>query len=188
MTVLDGFLILIGITIVLLCAMEGLLRSFIMLVAFYFIVSGIGIVTLATDALSGMATSLNQVTGGTGVPNVILTQTIAFAGLTFPLFILAYILSKMTFPETTMPKLKVMDNILGFLLGAVLGLIVMAVIYGTWGTAVSVQWKNRQIWNSMKFVYVYAGLRPLMRQVLAYFRPALLLFVFTEYPPFFFMH
>ena len=121
MTVLDGFLILIGITIVLLCTMEGLLRTFIMLVSFYFIVSGVGIVTLATDALSGMATSLTQVTGGTGVPNVTIAQTVAFAGLTFPLFILAYILSKMIFPETEMPKLKVYGQYLWVALGHSLG-------------------------------------------------------------------
>lgn len=188
MTVLDGFLIMIGITIVLLCTIEGLLRSFIMLLSYYFIVSGVGIMTLATEALGGIATALSQVTGGTGTPNLLLTQTVAFAILAFPLFIMAYILSKVIFRETAMPKLKFMDNVLGLFLGVVLGLVVMATIYGVWGSAVSVQWKNRQLWNNMKIAYVYAGLRPLMRQVLASFRSALLLFAFTEYPPFFFLH
>ena len=188
MTILDGFLLLIGMTIVLLCTMEGFLRSFIMLLAFYFIVSGAGIVTLATNALYGIAVALSQVAGGNGTPSIIITQSIAFAGLFFPLFILAYVLSKMTFPETALPKLKWMDNILGLLTGIILALVVMAVIYGTWGAAVSVQWRNRQLWNNMRFIYTYARLRPVMGQALAYFRPTLLLFAFTRYPPFFFLH
>jgi hypothetical protein len=186
MTILDGFLILIGITIVLLCAMEGLLRSFILLLSFYFIVSGAGAMTLATNAFRNAIVAISRAGGGTGVPNLTIAKTIAFAGVAFPLFILAYILSRMVFPETELPKLKVFDNILGLLVGVILALIVMGVIYGTWGTAVSVQWGNRQAWNTMKVAHVYARLRPMMQQVLAYFRPILLLFRFTQYPPFFF--
>ena len=188
MTVLDGFLILIGITIVLLCTMEGLLRSFIMLLSFYFIITGAGMVTLGTEALRGIAVALSRATGGSGAPNMIVTQTVAFVGLAIPLFIGAYILSKMVFPETTIPKLKWLDNVLGLLLGVVLALVVMAVIYGTWGTAVSVQWHNRQTWANMRFIYAHARLRPVMGQVLAYFRPFLFLFAAIEYPPFFFLH
>jgi hypothetical protein len=188
MTMLDGFLILIGVTIVLLCTMEGLLRSFIMLLAFYFIITGAGMVTLGTEALRGIAVTLSRATGGAGAPNMVVTQAVAFAGLAIPLFIGAYILSKVVFPETTMPKLKWMDNVLGLLLGVVLALVVMAVIYGTWGAAVSVQWHNRQAWLNIRFLYRHARLRPLMGQVLAYFRPFLFLFAATEYPPFFFLH
>ena len=114
------------------------LQSFMMLLALYFVITGAGMVTLATDALRGIAVSLSRATGGAGAPNMIVTQAVAFAGLAIPLFIGAYVLSKMTFPETAIPKLKWMDNVLGLLTGIVLALIVMAVIYGTWGAAVSV--------------------------------------------------
>ena len=89
MTILDGFLILIGITIVILCAMEGLLRSFIMLLAFYFIVSGVGAVTLATNAFRNTILTFNELAGGTGVPNMLIAKVIVFTGLVFPMFILA---------------------------------------------------------------------------------------------------
>jgi len=185
MTFLDGFLIVVGIAIVIVCAMEGVLRALVGLLAFYLIVSGMGMVVLATNMLRGLAVSISQVAGSTSVPSLISIQTITFAGLTFPLFIFAHIVGKALFPETTLPEIKILDNILGLLVGVVLALVVMSVIYGTWGAAVSVQWQNRQAWNSMKIAYVYAFLRPLMGTVLSYFRPTLVLFSLTGYPPFF---
>ena len=185
MTVLDGLLILLGAVIIILCTMDGLLRALMMLLAFYLATTIAGMITLATDTLQNIAVALSRVTGGSGVPNMAITETIAFASFAVPLFVGAYFLSKMAFPETTLPKLHALDNILGLFAGVVLALLIAAVIYNTWGVAVSVRWNNSQAWYRMQVAYAGAFLRPYLHQVLAYYRPTLFLFDLLHYPPFF---
>lgn len=183
MTILDGLLILIGVIVIILCAMDGLLRALVMLVSFYLIITATGMLTLATDMLHSIARSLVDVVGGR-VPSVVMTQTIIFAVLTVPLFIGSYFIGKMLFRDTTLPKLQVLDNIFGAIIGIVLALLIMAVIYNTWGVAVSVRWHNAQAWYNMWSAYSGSLLRPYMRETLISYRP-ILLFRFVEYPPFF---
>jgi uncharacterized membrane protein required for colicin V production len=185
MTILDGLLILIGAAIIILCAMEGLLRTLMMLLGLYLATTIAGMVTLATDALHDITAALIRATGGSGVPNMTITETVTFAGFAIPLFVGIYFLSKMAFPETTLPKLHALDNLLGLFLGVVLALVVMAVFYNTWGVAVSVRWSDPQLWNQMRHAYFRAFLRPYLHQVLAYYRPTLFLFDLLRYPPFF---
>lgn len=185
MTTLDGFLILLGATIVLLCAMEGLIRTLILLLSFYLVTTAAGLLTLATEAIRGIAIALTRATGAGGVPNMVMAQTVAFVGLGIPLFVGAYLLSRMTFPDTTIPKIQWLDNVLGLLVGIVLALVIMAVTYNTWGVAVSMRWENVHLWQNMQAAYVGSGLQPLMHQVLLAYKPFLFLFAMTEYPPFF---
>ncbi len=184
MTVLDGLLILLGAIVIIVCAMDGLLRAVIMLVSFYIITTATGMITLATEVLRGIAVSLVSVVGGR-VPSLTITQTIIFVALTAPLFIGIYFISKVIFRDTTLPKLQVLDNILGAIIGIVLALLIMALIYNTWGVAVSVRWQNTQAWYSMRNAYAGAFLRPYMRQMLAIFRPWFFMFSILDYPPFF---
>ncbi len=184
MTILDGFLILLGVLIILFCAMEGLVRTFIMLVSFYLATTAAGMVTLATNAMHSIAVTFNRVAGGSGTPNMARAETIAFAGIIIPFFIGAYLLSKATIPDTTLPKLHAFDNIFGLLLGIILALCMMAVFYNTWGVAVSVRWNDVQLWARMRFAYMGAFLRPYMHQALAGYRGALFLFGLFRYPPF----
>lgn len=184
MTVLDGLLILIGLVVIIMCAMDGLLRAVVMLVSFYLITTAAGLLTLATEAIRGVAVALVSVVGGR-VPSLIMTQTIVFVVLTVPLFIGSYFIGKMIFRETTLPKLQVLDNILGAIVGIVLAALIMALIYNTWGVAVSMRWQNVQTWHSMRMAYAGSFLRPYLREVLITCRPLFLMFRFMEYPPFF---
>lgn len=184
MTILDGLLILLGLTVVILCTMEGLLRTVILLVSFYLITTATGLFTLATEMFRGIAVSLANVTGGS-VPNLIMTQTVVFTILTLPVFVGFYFISKAAFPETALPKLHALDNVLGAFVGIALALLIMALIYNTWGVAVSVRWQDTQTWYSMRNAYAGAFLRPYMRETLAIFRPWYFMFSMLEYPPFF---
>ncbi|HOT92561.1 MAG TPA: CvpA family protein [Anaerolineae bacterium] len=184
MTILDGFLILIGVLIIILCTMEGLLRALIGLFGFYIAVTVAGLVTLATNMLREIAVALSRATGS-GVPNMIIAETIAFVGLSVPLFIGIYLLSKLLFPDTTLPKLRALDNILGLLIGVVLATLVMAVFYNTWGVAVSTRWNNLQLWYNMRYAYLGAFLRPYLHQALIYYRSVFFLFTLIRYPVFF---
>lgn len=184
MTVLDGLLILLGLIVIILCTMDGFLRAVVTLVSFYLITTATGMLTLATDMLQGVARALADVVGGR-VPNMTMTQTIIFVVLTVPLFIGSYFVGKALFQDTTLPKLQVLDNILGAIVGIVLVMMMAAVIYNTWGFAISVRWQNVQIWNSMRTAYFGSFLRPYLRELLVTFRPLFVMFSFLDYPPFF---
>jgi hypothetical protein len=184
MTILDGLLILLGAIVIILCTMDGFLRAVVTLVSLYLIVTATGLLTLATDMLHGIARALVSVVGG-HVPNMIITQTVIFAVLTVPLFVGAYFIGKMLFRDTTLPKLQVLDNILGAIVGIVLALFIMALIYNTWGVAVSVRWQNVQTWHSMRMAYMGSFLRPYLREILYTYRPLFLMFSVIDYPPFF---
>lgn len=184
MTVLDGLLILIGLIVVIVCAMDGILRAVGMLVSFYMITAAAGLLTLATEALRGIVVALVGVVGGS-VPGLLMTQTIVFVALTAPLFIGSYFIGKAILRETNLPKLRVFDNIFGAFAGIILALLIMALIYNTWGVAVSMSWRNAQAWHSMRMAYTGSFLRPYMREVLVIYRPFLLIFKFLGYPPFF---
>lgn len=184
MTILDGLLILLGLLVIILCTMDGLLRSVVTLVSFYLITTAMGLVTLATDMLYGVARALTELVGG-GVPSMVMTQTIIFAAFTILLFVGAYFIGKVVFRDTALPKLQVLDNILGAIVGIVLALLIMAVIYNTWGFAVSIRWHNAQAWYNMRIVYINSFLRPYLREILLTYRPAFFLFSFIDYPPFF---
>jgi len=185
MTILDGLLILIGAVIIILCAMEGLVRTLMMLLSFYIATTVAGMITLATNALHDITAALIRATGGSGVPNMTIAETVTFVGFAVPLFVGAYFLSKMAFPETTVSKLHALDNILGLFFGVVLALVVMAVSCNTWGVAVSVRWSDPQLWYKMRLAYTGSFLRLYMHQVLAYYRPTLFLFGLLRYPTFF---
>jgi len=184
MTILDGLLILLGVIVIILCTMDGFLRAVVTLVSFYLITTATGLLTLATDMLHGVARALAGVAGGR-VPNMVITQTIIFAVLTIPLFIGAYFIGKVIFRDTTLPKLQVLDNILGAIVGVFLALLIMALIYNTWGFAVSVRWQNVQTWHTMRIAYAGSLLRPYLREILVTYRPVFFLFRFLAYPPFF---
>ena len=186
MTALDGLLILIGLVVIIMCTMDGVLRAVVMLVSFYLFTTATGLLTLATEAIRGVAIALVSVVGGR-VPSLIMVQTIVFAVLTVPLFVGSYFIGKMIFKETSLPKLQVLDNILGAVVGIVLAVLIMALIYNTWGVAVSVQWSNAQAWRSMRMAYFASFLRPYMREVLVSYQPLLVMFRFSGlgYPPFF---
>jgi len=164
--------------------MDGILRAVGMLVSFYMITTAAGLLTLATEALRGIAVALVGVVGGS-VPGLLMTQTIVFVALTAPLFIGSYFIGKVILRETNLPKLGVFDNIFGAFAGIILALLIMALIYNTWGVAVSMSWWNAKVWHSMRIAYTGSFLRPYMRETLLTFRPMYFLFRSIDYPPFF---
>jgi Zn-dependent protease with chaperone function len=181
---LDGLLILLGVLVIILCTMDGFLRAIVTLVSFYLITTATGMLTLATDMLRGVAGALADVGGGR-TPSMTMTQTIIFAVLTVLLFIASYFAGKALFRDTTIPKLQVLDNILGAIVGIVLVMMMAAVIYNTWGVAISVRWQNVQAWNAMRVAYFGSSLRPYLREILVTLRPLFFTFSYLEYPPFF---
>ncbi len=184
MTALDLFLIMIGVGFVIFGALERTVRLVMMLIGFYIVSLGVGFVTLASDIVGQLAAAALGVIGAR-VPSIVIIQTFAFLGLGIPALVIIYIMTRIAFQDTSIPSIGFMDNLLGAILGVVLGLLVMAVLCNTWGIVVSVRWNPVLTWRAMKGAFVYSTLRPTLNQILNLYRILLIPFRFMGYPPFF---
>jgi len=184
MTTLDLLLIVVGILIVALSATQGLLRVLIMVISFYMVSIAAGMATLASDVVQDLA---RTVTGALGAapPPLAMAKLFVFVGLGIPLYIGIYFLSRAAFADTTLPKLRGFDNVLGAFLGIVLAVLVMAVMCNTWGVAVKVNRPPTATWQAMRLAYYGSVLRPSMLQVIELYRGMLFMFRYVEYPVFF---
>ena len=184
MTLLDGLLILIGILILVLTAMQGLIRSLVMIFGFYMTTLAAGFLTLGTGVIQSLMLGISEVFGATP-PNLHLSQTFVFLGVGVPMFVILYFVSKMAFEDTVIKELGGFDNVFGMLVGGVLAILVMAVLCNTWGVIVSRQWQPVGTWQSMRAAYVASRLKPFLHQILLVYDRLLFQFQFTGYPPFF---
>ncbi len=188
MTSLDYILIVIGILVIALSATQGLVRVFIMFLAFYMVCVVAGMATLAGEVIQNLAASLSEQLGG-AAPPLPMAQVFVFLGLGIPLYIGAYFLSRAAYADTSLPELGGFDNVLGAILGIVLAVVLMAVACNTWAVAANApRLQGGGFWLEMKAAFTYSTLRPYMMQVIRLYREALFMFKFVEYPVFFTPH
>ncbi len=184
MTILDILLIIVGLSILILSAMQGLIRSLVMIFGFYITTSVAGFLTLGTDIIQNLMRGITEVLEAP-VPNLPLSQSFIFLGVGVPMFVVIYFVSKMAFEDTAVKELGGFDNVLGLLTGGILAILVMAVLCNTWGVIVSQQWQPVGTWQSMRGAYVASQLKPFLHQILLIYDLLLFQFRFTGYPPFF---
>jgi hypothetical protein len=77
------------------------------------------------------------------------------------------------------------DNVLGTLLGVVLGLALAAVICNSWGVIVADRWQPDRVWLTLRSAFETSALRPFMMRILLVYRQALFPFAGPGYPIFF---
>jgi len=184
MTILDVILIFIGVVVIGLSATQGLLRVLMMVFIFYVVCVAAGMATLAADIVQGLAAAVTGMLEA-AAPPLQMAQVFVFLGLLVPLFVGAYFLTRVTFTDTTLPKLGGFDNLLGAVLGIVLALLIMAVLFNTVGVAVNAPRRATPGWTSAKTMFHYSMLRPYMMDVIRLYRGLLFMFNFMQYPPFF---
>jgi len=184
MMILDVFLIVVGLAILVLSTMKGLLRTLMMIFGFYLATFGAGFLTLSTDIIQNLMSGTAEVIGA-APPQLHLSQTFVFVVVGSLLFVILYFVSKLAFEDTTLKKLGYFDNAFGLLAGGLLALLVMAILYNTWGVIVSQPWDPTGTWQVMHTAYVTSRFRPLLHQVLRVYAQLLFQFQFTGYPPFF---
>lgn len=99
-------------------------------------------------------------------PNRSLTEGMMFMGLFVLFFVLGYILIKVSFPVTKLPKLGILDYVMGFLLSLIVAVVIVALLHNAVGVMVSQRWTDHTAWVRMRNNFYTSPLQPLSRLVL----------------------
>jgi hypothetical protein len=157
MTSIDWLLIFLGVGIVVLMTFARLMRGVFTLVALW-----------AASLLSGVlypevAFRLQVLSGD----NPVLFRGIVFDALLVIFVVVGFILTRVAFPVTRLPKLGVLDNFGGLLMGIVIAIVLISLLNNSFGVMVIEQWENDQAgWARLRTVYLASNLRVYTTSVL----------------------
>jgi len=156
--ILDILLVLIFLIICALAVLAGLIRQLFSLLALY-------LATIAAGLLYPSAAVFVSAIGG---KTPTLTQFIVFWILFIGVTAALEILLRKGFPDTRLPALSFLDNLLGLLPGAVCGLIVVGLLVATLGYAPQQTWGRalEGLRITTAYVWEHTALRPLLNQFL----------------------
>ncbi len=151
----DIVLILIGLSAVIIGAVSRYVRAIILLIGTY-------LASVFAGYLYPLFAKMFSALGH---------GTAWFDALSFTLFFVGgllaiYFLSRRYFPDTTLPKLGTLDNLLGALVGLILALLWMAITYGTLNLMVSRPWDPQVNYYHLFNLINLAHLGPFLRTVL----------------------
>jgi len=155
---LDILLVLIFLVICVLSAVAGLVRQLFSLLVLY-------LATVAAGLLYPyLALFLSPVGGKTPT----LTEFIAFWVIFIAITVTLEILLRRGFPDTRLPALGFLDNLLGLLPGIVCGLIVVGLLVATLGYAPQQTWGRalEGLRAATAYMWQSTALRPLLNQFL----------------------
>ena len=115
--------------------------------------------------------------------NPTLVRGLMFDGLFLLFFVVGYVLLKVAFPVTKIPKLGILDYVMGFLLGTIITVLMVTLLLNGMGVMVLEQWEtNPQGWSALRASFYGSQLRPYTREVLAGFNWMFVPF-FSGLPP-----
>lgn len=103
-------------------------------------------------------------------PNRSLTEGLMFMGLFGLFFVLGYVAIHASFPVTKLPKLGVLDYVMGFLLSLIIAAVIVALLHNAVGVMVSQRWTDYAGWARMRNNFITSPLRPLSQMVLDTYR------------------
>ena len=173
MTSYDWLLIFLGAGLVVVFAFQGVVRALFSLFALWS-------ATLASGALyQEAAFRLQAITG----PNVTLGRGVVFDALLVIFLVAGYVLTRVAFPITKLPKLSILDNLLGLLVGVVIGVLFVSLLLNSMGVMVIERWiTNDQGWANLRAAFLGSGIRPTTSQALSIYSWAFVPF-FPGLPP-----
>jgi hypothetical protein len=177
---MDIVLLIIGVLIVTVCAIEGFGRSLMQIIIFYVVTLIIGMVLLSINITQDMARRIAEMTGG--LPNQILFEALLFLAMLIPTTIGIFLLTHYTMDNLVFIKIQWLDTLLAVLSGMVLALFILALIANTWGIIISTAWSPETAWMTFFNAYTTSFLRPFMDRVLAVYQDLLFPFRMTRYP------
>jgi len=173
MTSVDWLLIFLGVGVVVFFAVAGLMRAL-------FTAAALWALTLLSAATYRQVAFRVQAIGG---PNPSLFHGIVFDALLVILLVVSYILIHVAFPDTKLPKLGFLDNLLGMIVGVVIAVILVSLLLNSMGAMVAERWvTNETGWASLRAQYLGSGLRPHTSSVMAAYGWLFALF-FRGLPP-----
>lgn len=166
MTQYDWLLIFLGIGIVVFFTFQRMVRGLFSLAVLWS-------VTLASAVLYREAAFRVQAVAG---KNPSLVQGVMFDLLLVVFFVGGYVILKLAFPVTKLPKLGVLDNLMGMLLGAIVAAVLIALLVNSMGVMIGERWEtNPQGWGTLRASYYGSGLR-------GYTTPVLSVYSWAFYP------
>ncbi len=177
---MDIVLIVIGILVVIYCAIEGFGRSMLALVIFYITSILIGMVMLSVHSVQNLANRVASMIGGS--PNQSLFETLLFLAILIPSIIGIFLLIHHTMSSLNVLRMEWLDALLSIVTGILLALCIMAIITNTWGIIVSTAWQPVSTWRTFRNAYATSFLRPFMQGALAIYNELLFPFKMTRYP------
>ncbi|MBN2394241.1 MAG: CvpA family protein [Anaerolineae bacterium] len=99
--------------------------------------------------------------------NPSLAEGAFFMGLFILFFVLGYVMICVSFPVTKLPKLGFLDYVMGFLLGLVVAVVIVALLHNAIGVMVSERWPDYNAWVQMRNDFYASPLVPFSRAVLS---------------------
>ncbi len=91
--------------------------------------------------------------------------------------VIGYVMLHKAFPDTQLPKLGILDNVLGLIFGVVIAAIVVSLILNAVGVMVQEQWAgDRQGWANSRASYQNSILRPWTGQVIGIYQLTFFIF------------
>ncbi len=158
MTAYDWLIIFIGVGLIVLFTFEGMLRALFGLVILW------SATLMSALAYVEVAYRLQAITG----PNRVLARGIVFDILLVLIFVAGYVVVRVTFPVTKLPRLGALDTIMGTLLGCIIAVVFMSLLVNSLGVMVVDHWtSDPNGWAMMRFTYLRSGLRPYTSRVLS---------------------
>ncbi|HQE93825.1 MAG TPA: CvpA family protein [Anaerolineae bacterium] len=103
-------------------------------------------------------------------PNPSLTEGVMFIVLFILFFVIGYAVIHAAFPVTKLPKLGVLDSLMGFLLGIIVAAVIVVLFENAIGVMVREQWTNFTSWANIRREFITSPLRPFSRQLLLIYR------------------
>lgn len=150
-------------------------------VCFWTAVVVAGAVVLMVESAHGFGASIQQALGGS-VFSIRLLHVVSFLFLSTVTFVVLQVLVHVVAPNPGIPKLGLVDNALGGLLGLLLGIAWMTVTGNVWRVAVSVSWPPYTLWQAMQLAYRSSFLAPYLYWALPTVGKLFFPFIFTGYP------
>lgn len=161
LTSIDWLLIFLGAGIVIFMAFAGFVRAVFSVVTLW-------AATLLSAALYQEAAFRMQALAG---DNPVLFRGIVFDVLLVIVLVAGFILTRVAFPVTKLPKLGFLDNLLGLLLGVVIAVVLISLLNNTFGVMVIEMWdEDRTGWTRLRTYYLASQLRPYTMSVLQAYR------------------
>lgn len=103
-------------------------------------------------------------------PDRSLTEGALFMGLFILFFIVGYVIIHVSFPVTKLPKLGILDFVMGFLLSLIIAAVIVAVLHNGIGVMVRDRWTDQAAWVRMRNDFYASPLRPFSRSVLGLYQ------------------
>lgn len=151
MTSIDWLLIFLGVGLVILFAVAGLVRTL-------FTAAALWAVTLLSAATYTDVAFRLQAIGG---ENLSLFRSTVFDTMLVILLVVGTVLVRIAFPDTKLPQLGFLDNLLGMVVGIVIAVVFVSLLQNSIGAMVAERWvTNETGWASLRAQFLGSGLRP----------------------------